>query len=344
MFPALNPKISDAIECACVRPVFLAERTADRGVRPDLWQALVSQVDVEERARLQSARGIELGLVIGVECEGLEEPSQGSRMPKHQARKYTLRERVVLMEQGSMRRQVQDQDDVGEGGQVEETTLAVGERNLDPVVRTLSPLPPAPARTTDDPPALPSSLLGSLTSNRDRRGLRYVDGNLQLGTVGSTTAFASTVLANQLIPPRDISPQMLASYTQKIQPYFLSTSSLAYRLFSFALERGPAQPFTHLDAVSAMPHQVHKSVMYTALKKAVIRPVFVAHELGQRHGNEQVWDHLTARMGGFVPANARLVVVLGLEIVGLEDPRAGGRVPKPAERVYVVRERYALVV
>ncbi|ORZ32558.1 hypothetical protein BCR44DRAFT_39909 [Catenaria anguillulae PL171] len=350
-----NPKKVRDILYSFNRPVFLVG-TVTRDARQDLWDALVASAPGSIEIPAEAV----LGLLLSVECVGLEEPTADSQVPREQDRMHCVRERVAIVvvrqvpRTAIYERDMQDEDSSYEIDQGNEHEQASGEdddsspEERDSDVGDMSTLRPPnasqPKSSTEAPDQLAFPPFIASASAKLGIKLRYSSGRLQVQS-------NETVLAHELVPARDIPTELRVQYIAKAQPYF-KESSLPFHIFAYAMRRGHSNPFSHAEvkralADSGMERRYHDTTFYGALRNTVARPLFVVDELDveeHQHVYRRLVEAAEGESGaGRVSDEARLVMLLGLEIVGLELPREVDQVPAVADRMYVVRERYALI-
>ncbi|ORZ36297.1 hypothetical protein BCR44DRAFT_277816 [Catenaria anguillulae PL171] len=211
--------------------------------------------------------------------------------------------------------------------------------------------PPTPAAQPNESRRQIATPTALLTFRKlDCRIGRYVNGQLRV-------RHNRTALANELISPRAWLPAQVQAHLAAINASSAS-QSLARRVLAFACTRGPCAPFSIADlfarqvAGAVGPRAGNKSVrtqLRPAVNAALVGHVYVLERVDPRR-HADVRERLVAAavangsaLRG-VASGADLVVVAAVEMVGFEAPSAQDEVPAWAERRFVVRERYAIVV
>ncbi|ORZ29968.1 hypothetical protein BCR44DRAFT_87015 [Catenaria anguillulae PL171] len=358
---SLKKSALDAIHYSIIRPAYIVA-IVDRTVRPDMWDAVVANVD-----RVDVPESAQLALLLSVECRGLEEPTAGTPVLPMEKRKFTLRERVAIVTRQIVsrrgRRQAQssganrpDQPSADEDADAPfddrdpATATSLSDSEPDsaaPSIARHSNTPPALADSQHqciNLLALPLALTGPIPASRLMH--RYRSGQLQVSP-------HATVLADQLATMRNFTTSVTNDYIQIA--HTVTEGKSTREIFTYAIKRGPMQPFTMdliMDAMEVGRNREHRRTFRKTVVYCMVRPLFVVGGDLDREQYAQVYEELVAEAvargtvayGSSIPKEARLVRLLGLEMCGFEYPHAEDALPAWEDRRFVIRERYALVV
>ncbi|ORZ32559.1 hypothetical protein BCR44DRAFT_39907 [Catenaria anguillulae PL171] len=193
--------------------------------------------------------------------------------------------------------------------------------------------------------ALQTGQLPLTPSNRDQTTATYenarcISGQLQIHAHAS-------VLAHELVPARELSAERKARYLN-VAVSDCAIRSLPWIVFQLAIGRGPTRPFSLMTVRQAMAEAgmdaggtCDETTLRNVVNGAASRPLFAVDEL-QIVEHEHVWMRLARQVEKqhvFVPPHTRLVMLMGLECV---EQQVSDQIT--AGRLYVIRERYALIV
>ncbi|ORZ32555.1 hypothetical protein BCR44DRAFT_1440096, partial [Catenaria anguillulae PL171] len=252
-----------------------------------------------------------LGLLVGIEMVGFEEPTADSELPPEQLRTYALRERIAIVDTsysnvrgGLAAAEIQGIEAVEDDQDADDLHLAASAS--------------APAASLDPSlAAIPTSLLNQISKSilACFTTLRYCP-KATCASTRTTHRSRGHKLPN----------------TSRSHP--LCTEKQARpvgQVMAYAIGAGPTRPFTthnaHQSKCNAQPHARHGLYpIRMSLVRWVARPVML------------VWERLVKQVvktwdGNESSAERRrreeelhgghLVMLLGLELVGFEKPKAG---------------------